>query len=120
MYLNVEKTKVIMFGTEKKLRQGSISIQTNDGQLGLVRDLKCLAVILESSLKWTKQVDSVVVNISRIIGIIRRIKYFITKRNSIDLYFSLILPYIDYCSMVWGNTCKTNLNHITKSTNQIC
>ena len=28
------------------------------------------------------------------------------------IYNTLILPYINYCNIVWGNCHKTKLNHI--------
>ena len=102
MYLNV--TKVMMFGMEKI--QGSISIQTNDGQLELVCDLEYLGVILESSLKWTKQIDSVVTKIYRINGIIRKNKVFNNRRK-----FNWFVLFIN-TSIHWllqygrGNTCQ--------------
>ena len=118
MCLNIEKTKVMMFGTEKKLRQSTMAILSNGVQLDVVHNMTYLGVILESSLKWTKHIDSVISKISRVIGIIRRIKYYITKKNLIDLYYSLILPYIDYCSMIWGNTSKTNIMKIQRAQNK--
>ena len=80
MCLNIEKTKVMMFGTEKKLRQSTMVILSNGVQLDVVHNLTYLGVILDSSLKWTKHIDSVISKISRVIGIIRRIKYYITKK----------------------------------------
>ena len=29
------------------------------------------------------------------------------------LYCSLVLPYINYCSEIWGNSCATNVEGIT-------
>ena len=118
MFLNVEKTKVMMFGSQKKLRQGTINLHTNDGQLEVVHNFKYLGVILDSGLKWTKQTENVVSKISRIIGVIRKIKYYVTKENLIDLYYSLILPYIDYCIVIWGNTSRTNLTKIQRVQNR--
>ena len=30
----------------------------------------------------------------------------------LTLYYSLVLPYIQYCILVWGSTYSSNLNHI--------
>ena len=46
---------------------------------------------------------------SRNIGIINRSKYFLTNKHRCLLYNALILPYLNYCCLIWGHTCKTHL-----------
>ena len=46
------------------------------------------------------------------IGCIRRIKHLQPRKFLVNLYYSLILPHIDYCCTAWGSCSKTNLNII--------
>ena len=37
---------------------------------------------------------------------------FLQKKTLLSLYYTLVYPYISYCSTVWTSTYLTNLNHI--------
>ena len=43
-----------------------------------------------------------------------KLKQFVPERILYSLYCSLVLPYINYGVIVWGNTCKTYLVKIHK------
>ena len=43
---------------------------------------------------------------------LKRIGPFITEQTSLLFYKSVIQSHFDYCSMVWGNTKKTNLDKL--------
>ena len=53
-------------------------------------------------MKWKNHITNISLKISRNIGIISRIKYFLSSRELLLLYNSLVLPYINYCAVVWG------------------
>ena len=48
------------------------------------------------------------------IGIINKVKYYITSRTRRTLYCSLVLPSLQYRNMVWAQTYPTNLDKILK------
>ena len=75
-------------------------------------------VIFEQTLDWSPHVDEVVMKISRSIVCIRRIKSCLTRKIMNQLYFSFILPHIDYCCAVWGSLTKTNLNRLQRCQNK--
>ena len=54
----------------------------------------------------------------RSIGCIRRIKHLLPRKILVNLYYSLILPHIDYCYTAWGSCSKTNLNIIQRLQNK--
>ena len=41
--------------------------------------------------------------IERNIGILHKIRNIINEETKLMLYFTLVLPYINYCSSIWGN-----------------
>ena len=49
---------------------------------------------------------------ARAIGILYRIKDLLPKRTLLLLYNTLILPYINYCNIAWGNCSKTKLDNV--------
>lgn len=43
-----------------------------------------------------------------------KLKYVIPKRILRTLYCSLVLPYLNYGILIWGNTCKSYLDTLIK------
>ena len=43
-----------------------------------------------------------------------KLKHFVPENILYSLYCTLILPYINYGVLIWGNTCKTYLDKIFK------
>lgn len=48
----------------------------------------------------------------KIIGIIGRLRHFVTTNTLLTIYRPLILPYLSYCFAVWGQAAQTYLNQI--------
>ena len=47
--------------------------------------------------------------ISKTVGIMSKIRYYVNKNTSMMLYYALVYPYLIYGNVVWGNTYKTKL-----------
>ena len=43
-----------------------------------------------------------------------KLKHFVPENILYSLYYTLILPYINYGVLIWGNTCKIYLDKIFK------
>ena len=52
--------------------------------------------------------------ISRNIGMLTKMKHYVPGYILYSLYCTLVLPYINYSILIWGNTCKTYLDKIFK------
>ena len=46
------------------------------------------------------------------IGILYKLKHFLPEHSLLMIYNALILPYINYCKVIWGNCSMTKLDHI--------
>ena len=46
----------------------------------------------------------------KILGILSKIKKLLTMDAFKVLYYSLIFPYLQYCNLAWGSSCKTFLS----------
>ena len=47
--------------------------------------------------------------LSKCIAIIYKAKHLLDEDSLVMLYDSLCVPYLSYCSEIWGNTYKTNI-----------
>ena len=74
-----------------------------------------MGILIDENLNWNQQIDSISKKVSQGIGILRRAKHYISQQSLVTLYKSLVQPYFDYCSLVWGNctqTCKDKLQKL--------
>src|SRR6218665_1163283 len=47
------------------------------------------------------------------IGVIAKTKYCLSAQYLMNLYYSLIFPYLSYCSIVWGSNYKSYFKHLS-------
>ena len=108
--LNTQKTVFQVYKSSDKALK--LSIKLNNVEILETATVKYLGVYIDSGLKWSAHISHTALIISRNIGIISRVKYFLNKQSLLLLYNSLILPYINYCCLVWGFTYQTYVNKI--------
>ena len=63
--------------------------------------------MVDDKLVWDQHVDYISSKITCNIGILKRIRRFITQESLLLLYHTLIEPYFRYCSIVWGQCGET-------------
>ena len=69
------------------------TLKLNNVNIERVSQFNFLDVILASSLKWDKHVAHVSLKISRVIGVLYRLKFIFPREVLLTLYNSLILPH---------------------------
>ena len=88
------------------------NIQIDNYVLERVSSTKFLGVLIDENLTWKSHIALVSNKIGKNIGVIRRIRHLVARKILINLYYTMIYPYISYCNMVWASNYKTNLNCI--------
>jgi hypothetical protein len=118
--LNMEKTEYMVIGTHKRLSRFSQDINVSiDGKvIKQVNSKKTLGVIIDENLCWDKQIENISKKVSKGIGMLRRIKPFVSIGTLAYFYQALVQPHFDYCSMVWGNCGKTLKGMLQKLQNR--
>jgi hypothetical protein len=123
--INASKTNYMLLGTPQMVSKKDkstndhstkpeIGITLDDTKLERVEKTKFLGVTIDENLSWKCHIDGISKTISRNIGIINKLKHFIPERILYSLYCTLIIPYVNYGILIWGNTCKTYLEKILK------
>ena len=110
--LNIDKTCFINFNTSKSQPIIPNNIFIDNMPINERESTKFLGVTLDSNLTWNDHANNIITSISKAVGILRRLKYLVTEKALTMLYNALILPYIIYCNVVWGNSNKTKINTI--------
>ena len=91
-----------------------LNVKLDGVSLNRVSSTKFLGVIIDENLTWKNHIDAISKTISRNIGMLKKLKHFVPENILYSLYCTLILPYINYGVLIWGNTCKTYLDKIFK------
>ena len=106
--LNVDKTKCMFF--HKRRAVPSINLSMNNIPIDIVPHFNYLGIILDKHLSWKTHTTMVTGKLSKINGILNRLKYIYPTHILLTIYKSLFVPHINYGSLVWGQ----NFNSISK------
>ena len=80
-----------------------ISLTLEGIQIPQVDSVKYLGVILSKDLSWTRYINSICTDAKRRVGLLHRQFGLAGVPCLTQLYKTLILPFLDYCSCVWDS-----------------
>ena len=103
--LNAKKTKAVLFGTPTMLsRAANLSLFHGGEGIEQVSAFKYLGITLDENLSFNEHLSETAKKISSRIGVLGRVRKFLTIKYRVMLYNTLILPFFDYASTTWSNT----------------
>ena len=109
--LNIKKTNYIIFKNKHSNRKyENINISIDNNEIERVSNTKFLGVFVDECLTWSVHNNYVVNIVSKYTGILYRLKHCLPNDALFSLYTTLVLPYLNYCNIVWadGNNCNLN------------
>ena len=111
LLINPDKTKLLVLGTPQMLMKipDDLSITLLSKKIIPSKSAKNLGVTMDCSLTYDEHVTQVT---SKCIGSlcqINRVKYLFDRRTLITIINSLVFSKLFYCSSVWANTTKKNI-----------
>ena len=115
--LNAKKTNLMYLGTRKhtsRVNDDINCIYLDECKLNRVHDAKFLGITIDENLTWKKQVDNVYRTCSRNIGVLNKVKCYLPSDTMKQLYCTLVLPYLNYGLLLWGNVIKTYMHKLFK------
>ena len=113
LVLNLDKTCYMLFKPKnKEIYDDAIKICIGNHEIKKVNSTKFLGVQIDTNLTWKEHVDDICTKISRTIGVLNRLKETVPRKILLTLYNTMILPYISYCNIIWGNCSSYLLNRI--------
>ena len=115
--LNLKKSNFVIFSHYRKtLSKINIKVFDNSQNKFIAlehkRFVKYLGLLIDENLSWKSHIDFICNKISKIVGLLAKLRHFIPLHILITLYRSLIHPYLSYGISAWGQACKTHLNKI--------
>ena len=87
-----------------------LNVILGDMSLERVNSTKFLGVIIDENLTWKNHIEAISKTFSRNIGMLSKLKHYVPGYIPHSLYCTLVLPYINYGILIWGNTYKVYLS----------
>ena len=98
--INVDKTKCMFFHKRRPIIPLQFSM--NNRAIDVVENFNYLGIILDANMSWKSHIAMVRNKLSRINGILHRLKYLYPQNILVTIYKSLFIPHINYGSLLWG------------------
>ena len=74
--------------------------------------IKYLGILIDKNLVENTHNDNVATKLSKMVDLIAKLRHFFPQHTLLNIYLALILPYLSYGSVVWGQVSKTHLTKI--------
>ena len=86
--------------------------------INFVTDHKHLGLTFNNKGRWGKHIGNIVFSASKIIGIMRKLKYSFSRQALNQIYMSYVLPILEYSSIVWDNCTVYEAEALEKLQNE--
>ena len=108
--LNLSKTNYMIFSNvDSNL---NIDLNINGSSIERVHVTKFLGCMIDSKLNWKYHVQNLKQKLAKCTSVLYKASFLLDTDSLRVLYCSLFLPYITYCSEVWGMACRSVTNCI--------
>ena len=102
--LNIDKTNFIIFHPRQKVINCQVRLHIASKQLKQVKSIRYLGVHIDSYLTWKYHLQHITKKIKRSVGILAKMRHYVPISKLLQLYYTLIYPYLTYAVTTWGNT----------------
>ena len=109
--VNIQKTKFMIF-SNCSIPAILPNLFLNGAPLDRVSSIRFLGIDLDQNLKFDLHLNNIANKLSKINGVIYRMRENFPSYVLIKLYYSLIEPHLNYCSIIFGNSYQNHLNSI--------
>ena len=79
----------------------NLDLNINGSTIDQVSTFKFLGLQINSQLTWQTHINDLSKRMSRVIGLLYKMKHILPKNIPLSLYNALILPHLNYCILSW-------------------
>ena len=93
----------------------NIQIRNSNGTSHLLvrkNHIMYLGVMIDKCVSWKYHISYICYQISRNIGIISKLRHYLSIKQLKQIYYNLIYPYIAYASLAWGSIYTSSLQKV--------
>ena len=103
--VNIKKSKSLLICTKQrrlKLGNPELKLKLNNEHVECVKEHTILGLVVDNDLTWSSHINLLCRKLSTIIGLLWRIKDYLSYDMKIMYYNSFIVSRMDYCICIWG------------------
>ena len=112
--LNASKTEMIIFRDPRKKSSYIPKIKIDGKKIAPSKFVKYLGLFIDCHLSWQEQESCISTRLSRAVGMLCKIRYFVNHHTLRMIYFGIFSSIMTYGSLIWGqyNRIVDNLQTI--------
>ena len=107
LLLNYEKTNYMIFRSRnRRIPDNLLPVCIDNNIIHRKESVQFVGIILDEFLNWKHHINHISLKLSRSIGVLSRLKCVLPSNIFLMLYNSIIVPHLNYCNIILGNTFK--------------
>ena len=115
-----DKTKyMIILPRRTKLDLGDFKLTMGEHTIDRTTTFKYLGVIMDDKLSWQPQIERICKKLSKVCGVISKVRYFLNRESLMLIYHSLVLSTIQYGALCWSTASPSLLRKVHVLHNRI-
>ena len=103
--LNTAKSKFMIFFKHPKVIP-KLNLKIAGNAIEQVAEFNFLGIDIDQNITWKPHVTKTAIKISRVIGVLNKLKHIFPQHILLTIYNSLIQPHLIYGLYLWGLKCK--------------
>ena len=113
--LNTNKMEIVLFRSPRKIVTRKMNFGISGQKIKIKNNAKYLGLIIDESLIWKKHYDILRSKLERSIGLLAKLRYYVSANLLRTVYFAIFDSYLHYGCQVWGqnkNACTNKISHL--------
>ncbi len=110
--LNASKTELLIFRHPNKKINYNFKIKINGKKLIPSSYVKYLGVLIDSHLNWSFHINLLATKLSRAIGMLAKIRHYVTLRTLHSIYFGIFSSLLTYGSQIFGQITNKHFHRL--------
>ena len=112
--LNASKTEYLIFRNPKKMLNYDLKLKIDGHRLYPSKYVKYLGLLLDPHLNWNYHIQTLAPKLSRAIGMLAKIRYFVNSDVLRNIYFGIFSSIMSYGSQIWAQFRNQHVKRIIK------
>ena len=112
--LNASKTEILIFRHPNKPINYDLKIKLDGKRIYPSKFVKYLGILIDPHLSWNYHSKMLAPKLSRAVGMLAKIRHFVTTENLRNIYFGIFSSLLNYGAQVWGQHHNCHIKHIIK------
>ena len=113
---NPSKTEAILFSLRNLDFMPLLKFENT--YVKFVENHKHLGLTLSYNGQWTDHINNIKSSAAKVLGIMRKLKFSLSRSALNQIYFSYLLPALEYASSVWDGCTAQNADTLNKVQNE--